>query len=117
MATKMEPHEFNGSDYIRIVGFFEAFRLSWDGMGVYKGTSIFLVGQVMKKDPKADLLSKIESQSSSRRSHRRDDTLSSFFQVVNYMLELYADSATISRTYREIIGLEQLLKQSPYRFK
>ena len=113
----MEPHEFNGNDYIRIVGFLEAFRLSWDGMGVHEGTAIFLVGQVMNKDPKDVLMSKIESQSSSRRSRRRDDTLSSFYQVVNYILELYADNATISRTYREIIGLEQLLKQSPYRFK
>ena len=117
MATKMEPHEFKGNDYISILGFHEAFRRSWDGTGVHEGTAIFLVGQVMKKDPKADLLSKIESQSSSRRSRRRDDTLSSFFQVVNYILELYADNYTTSRPYREIIGLEQLLNQSPYRFK
>ena len=85
-------------------------------MCVHEGGAVFLVGHLMNRDPKADLFSKIESQSS-RRSCRRDDTLTSFCKVVSYLLKIDAGSATTSRTHREIIGLEQLPNQSPYRFK
>ena len=83
-------------------------------MGVHEGTAVFLVGNFMERDPKADLLSKIKCQSSSRRSSRCEDTLTSFFLFMNYLVKLYAENTNISRIDLEIIGLETLPNQCPY---
>ena len=114
----MDPHQFKGTDAIKIIDFLESFRRACDDMGVHEDAAVFLFGHFMVNNPKQDLLSRIESGNSTyRRTERREHILTSYCKVVNYLLATYADNQTISRTNNEIIRLSQKENQSPVKFK
>ena len=119
MTAEMESHIFDGKDSIKILDFLAAFRRACDGMGVHEGAAVFLFTYFMTGNPAADLSSRIESNPGNFAFHqsRKEDVLTSYCQIVNYLLRTYADNQTISRTNGEIIRLTQRDNQSPVKFK
>ena len=114
MQHEMEPHTFDGRDSIRVLDFLDAFSSSCDSMGVHEGAAVFLFVHFMSDNPKADLKSRIKSTTRRKTAFAH---LFSYCQVVNYLLETYADEQAISQTHAEIIRLQQLRNQSPIKFK
>ena len=119
MMPEMEHHTFDGKYPIRILDFLASFRRACDGMGVHEGAALFLFAYFLKGIPENDLVNRIQSDPGKNPTHRtrREDILTSYCQVVNYLLRTYADNQTISNTNAEIVRLTQRDDQSPIAFK
>ena len=118
MATEMEDHKFDGNDKIRVLSFLVAFRSACDTMGIHEGAAVYLITSFMSGNPQQDLKSRLELRSGPFRGSRsRLTKLSTYCQVINYLLGAYADNQIISRSHNDIIRMQQLPDQSPVRFK
>lgn len=114
MVQEMEPHTFNGDYSIRILDFLDAFSRACDSMGVHEGAAVFLFVHFMDDNPKEDLKSRVKSM---KRRKNVFSHLLSYCEIVNYLLETYADDQTISRAHTEVIRLQQLRGQNPMKFR
>lgn len=113
----MERHLFNPSDPISILDFIQTFKRACDNLSIHEGAAVFLTSHFMQGSAKQDLLHHLEGASNDEID---DDNTSGcalccYDEVVNHLLQTYANDDIISATDSAIRSLKQRENQSPIK--
>lgn len=115
LQVQMKTNIFDSFDPISIISFLSAFKLACDTNGVHEGAAMWLLHFFMKKPAAAALNSRISLPSKSHRRHK-EGTLTTYCEVVNYLLETYATDDVIAETDAEILRFTQPPTKSPTEY-
>ena len=98
MEVQLRSHFFDATDPISILAFLPQFKTACDTNGVHEGAETWLFQFFIKSPAKAALVARIRAPNKAKAKHgRKDGILTSYVQVVNYLLRSYATDEVIDR--------------------
>lgn len=108
---QLKKTDFDEIDPISKLAFLKECRDACDSIGIYKGVATWMVWYFMKKSA-LTLLKAPLAPKKIRAIGQHDELLSSYVEVVNYLLTTYATDKTIPRVIKE----SESYKQAPEVF-
>lgn len=115
LRSQLKETEFDESDPISVLAFLKEFRDACDSIGVHEGVAMWLFPHFMKKPASSSLSARLSSRKS-KSSGLHDERLSSYVEVVNFMLATYATDDVIARAVKTLENYKQLPGMAPTDF-
>lgn len=106
---------FDLFDPISIIAFLSAFKPACDTNGMHKGADMWLLHFFMKKQAAAALKLRIALLPRSCR-RRKEGALTTYWEVVNYLLDTYATDDVVAKTHARMGHYTQLQKKTPAEY-
>lgn len=97
---------------ISIITSLSSFRLSRDTDGIHEAGAMWLLYYFLRSYVATSLSSRISLKTKSSRKHQKEETLTTYFEVVNYLPVPYAADDVINKNYTEILRFKQQVKRT-----
>ena len=111
MALQMKGVTFSGDDPIAVLNFLSRFTAACNQNGVHEGAALWSFQFFMTGMALAKVQTRIVGESGVADA-RRDEVLSSYPEVVNYLFRTYATNEVIAEAYAEVKNFIQSLRKS-----
>ena len=106
MSLQMKGASFSGDDPITVLRFLSRFRGACDQNGLHEGAALWCFQFFLTGSALARVQSRLLGESGAVDGHR-DEVLSSYPEVVNYLLRTYATDEIIAEAYSEVTNYIQ----------
>lgn len=114
--TSTNEDEYLGSfDSVSIMGFSPTLKTACDTNGVYKCVALWPLTFFMKKAANIDLISRMLSSKSGK--HHNEWKLTSYGEVVRYILEMYATDNVIAEMHGEVLPFTEQSNMTPTKIE
>lgn len=101
MSLQMKGASLSGDDLIMVLRFLSRFRGAYDQKILHEGAALWFFQFFLTGSALARVQSRLSGESGAVDEHR-DELLSSYPEVVNYMLRTYATDDIIAEAYSEV---------------
>ena len=106
MALQMKGVTFSGDDPIAVLNFLSRFTAACNQNGMHEGAALWCFQFFMTGTALAKVQTRIVGESGAADA-RRDEVLSSYPEVVNYLLRTYATNEVMAEAYADVTNFLQ----------
>lgn len=115
LKVQMGSFTFDGSDPISVLGFLERFKTACNHNHVHEDAAIWLFQFFLEGQAQAMLQSRLVGSSMAIDAKHRE-LLTSYPQVVNFLIRNYATDEVIAEAYNEVINCKQAATMTELRY-
>ena len=115
LKVQMGSNTFDGSDPISVLGFLERFKTACNHNFVHEDAAIWLFQFFLEGQAHAMLQSRLVGSNMAVDAKHRE-LLTSYPQVVNFLIRNYATDEVIAEAYNEVIGCKQVATMNELRY-
>ena len=107
MDIQLRGINFNGSDPVSIINFLSTFQTACNTNGVHEGAAMWIFQFFLKDAAKALVKSRTTATKKKRRKSSSADRLTSYSEVVHFLLKTYATDEVLAEAYADVQNYAQ----------
>lgn len=111
--VQMKGRHFDGRPEIAVLNFLSAFKRACDINGVHEGAAIYLFRHFLAGNARTDFEAQLDGPTPEPDDA---DSLTTYCEVVSYLLRTYATNEAISAAHSELISFRQTVKMTEKQY-